>query len=99
MIQNSPSLQLILNDKVHRILREVISFGFLDRQQLDSSIPLDDPRREQAGLDTAREGVVLLKNDNHLLPLQRGRVRTVAVVGPAAIGAPPTGFGSSFVLP
>jgi beta-glucosidase len=99
LIENGTLPESILNDKVRRILREVISFGFLDRQQLDSSIPLDDPQSEQAALDTAREGVVLLKNDGNLLPLQRGRVRTVAVVGPAAIGAPPTGFGSSTVFP
>lgn len=99
LIENSTTLKSILNDKVRRILREVISFGFLDRQQLDSSIPLDDPQSEQAALDTAREGIVLLKNDGNLLPLQQGRVRTVAVVGPAAIGTPPTGFGSSTVLP
>ena len=99
LIKNSTLPESILNDKVRRILREVISFGFLDRQQLNSSIPLDDPQSEQAALDTAREGIVLLKNDGNLLPLQQGRVRTVAVVGPAAIGAPPTGFGSSFVLP
>ena len=99
LIENSTTLKSILNDKVRRILREVISFGFLDRQQLDSSIPLDDPRSEQAALDTAREGIVLLKNDGNLLPLQKGRVRTVAVVGPAAVGAPPTGFGSSTVFP
>ena len=97
-IENGTLPESILNDKVRRILREVISFGFLDRQQL-SSIPLDDPRSEQAALDTAREGIVLLKNDGNLLPLQKGRVRTVAVVGPAAIGAPPTGFGSSTVFP
>ena len=88
-----------LDDKVTRILREVISFGFLDRQQLDSSTPLDNLQSEQAALDTAREGIVLLKNDGNLLPLQQGRVRSVAVVGPAALGAPPTGFGSSTVTP
>jgi beta-glucosidase len=98
-IENGTLPESILNDKVRRILREVISFGFLDRQQLDSSIPLDDPRSEQAALDTAREGIVLLKNDGNLLPLQKGRIRTVAVVGRAAVGAPQTGFGSSTVFP
>ena len=98
-IENNPPLESILDDKVRRLLRDVISFGFLDRQQLDSSIPLDDPQSEQAALDTAREGIVLLKNDGNLLPLQQGRVRSVAVVGPAAIDAPPTGFGSSTVFP
>jgi hypothetical protein len=32
-----------IDDKVRRLLRKIVSFGFLDRPQLDSSIPLDDP--------------------------------------------------------
>jgi beta-glucosidase len=86
-----------IDDKVRRILREVISFGFLDRQQLDTSIPLDDPFSETAALNIAREGIILLKNAHNLLPLQK--VRSVAVLGPAAQDAPPTGFGSSYVTP
>jgi beta-glucosidase len=99
LILNGTLPESILDDKVRRILREVVSFGFLDRQQLDSSIPLDDPRSELAALDTAREGIVLLKNDGNLLPLQGNQVHSIAVLGPAALGAPPTGFGSSFVTP
>jgi beta-glucosidase len=99
LILNGTLPESILEDKVRRILREVVSFGFLDRQQLDSSIPLDDPRSELAALDTAREGIVLLKNENNLLPLKKHQVRSIAVIGPAALGAPPTGFGSSFVTP
>src|SRR6516162_6602519 len=95
----NPLSESILNDKVRRILREVVSFGFLDRQQLDPSIPLDDPRSELAALDTAREGIVLLKNAANLLPLKKHQVRSIAVIGPEALGAPPTGFGSSFVTP
>src|SRR6516225_2485341 len=57
LILNGTLPESILEDKVRRILREVVSFGFLDRQQLDSSIPLDDPKSELAALDTAREGI------------------------------------------
>jgi beta-glucosidase len=99
LILNRTLPESILDDKVRRILREVVSFGFLDRQQLDSSIPLDDPGSELAALNTAREGIVLLKNGNTLLPLKTNQVRSIAVIGPAALGAPPTGFGSSFVTP
>jgi beta-glucosidase len=66
LILNETLPESILEDKVRRILREVVSFGFLDRQQLDSSIPLDDPRSELAALNTAREGIVLLKNEANL---------------------------------
>jgi beta-glucosidase len=86
-----------IDDKVRRILREVISFGFLDRQQLDTSTPLDDPFSEVASLNIAREGIILLKNAHNSLPLQK--VRSVAVLGPAAQDAPLSGFGSSYVTP
>jgi beta-glucosidase len=88
-----------IDDKVRRILREVISFGFLDHQQFDSSIPLDDPIAETAALNIAREGLILLKNKNNLLPLQKNQTKTVAVLGNAAQDSPPTGFGSSYVTP
>jgi beta-glucosidase len=95
----SPLPVSAIDDKVRRILREVVSFGYLDRQQLDTSIPLDDPFSETASLNIAREGIILLKNAHNLLPLQKSQVRSVAVLGPAAQDAPPTGFGSSYVTP
>jgi len=87
-----------IDDKVRRILRKVVSFGFLDRQQLDPTISLDDPLSETTALNEAREGIVLLKNERNLLPLSE-QVKSIAVVGPFAKGAPPTGFGSSYVTP
>jgi beta-glucosidase len=88
----------IIDDKVRRILREVISFGFLDRQQLDPTIPQDNPYSEAVATQIAREGIVLLKNQANLLPLGPG-VRSVAVIGDYVKSPPPTGFGSSFVTP
>ncbi|MGA8660615.1 MAG: glycoside hydrolase family 3 C-terminal domain-containing protein [Chthoniobacterales bacterium] len=87
-----------IDDKVRRILREVVSFGYLDRQQLDPSIPLDDPVSEATALNEAREGIILLKNEGNLLPLSE-QVHTIAVLGPFAQGSPPSGFGSSYVTP
>ena len=86
----------LIDDKVLRILNGVISSGYLDRQQLLPSIPLDNFYSENVALQIAREGVVLLKNRNNLLPLGFG-VRSVAVIGDYVKSAPPTGFGSSYV--
>ena len=88
----------LIDDKVLRILNGVISSGYLDRQQLLASIPLDNFYSENVALQIAREGVVLLKNRNNLLPLGSG-VRSVAVIGDYVKSAPPTGFGSSYVTP
>jgi hypothetical protein len=50
----------LIDDKVRRILRGVISYGYLDRQQLLPSIPLDNFNSEYVALQIAREGVVLV---------------------------------------
>jgi beta-glucosidase len=85
--------------KVKHILTAAISYGFLDRPQLLTSIPLDDPLSEQATLDVAREGLILLQNKGNLLPLNKTTVTKIAVIGNLAEYAPPTGFGSSYVTP
>jgi beta-glucosidase len=87
----------LIDDKVQRILEGVISFGYMDREQLDPSVPLDNPYSEYVSLQIAREGIVLLKNKSNLLPLG-SQTRSIAVIGENALTTP-TGFGSSYVTP
>ncbi|MBI2517914.1 MAG: glycoside hydrolase family 3 C-terminal domain-containing protein [Opitutae bacterium] len=87
-----------LDDKVSRILRLEIANGFLDRPQKDDSIPLDDPRSAAAALQAAREGIVLLKNEHALLPLDRAKPQRIVVLGPLA-DLYASGGGSSHVRP
>ncbi len=88
-----------LNDKVRRILRTLVRFGWLDRDQADLSIPLDNPEGRKLALQTAEEGMVLLKNQGHLLPLNKEGIKTLAVIGPDAFPAVPTGGGSARTQP
>src|SRR5439155_15855969 len=60
---------------------------------------LDDPSSDATALQIAREGIVLLKNENHTLPLDRAKVKTIAVVGPNADPAVTGGGGSSYNTP
>lgn len=83
-----------IDRKVEHLLSTLIAFGLLDRKQTDEAIALDYAPSRQTALDVAREGIVLLKNDNGMLPLKG---RTV-VLGPNA-GNIPTGGGSGFVSP
>src|SRR4029077_12610319 len=86
-----------IDDKVRRILREIVSFGFLDRPQQDTSIPINDPRSKTTAIDVAREGIVLLKNDSQILPLDKNGNPRIALIGANAQGEPPTAGGSSEV--
>ncbi|HJT25657.1 MAG TPA: glycoside hydrolase family 3 C-terminal domain-containing protein, partial [bacterium] len=88
-----------LDDKVRRILRTAIRFGWLDRDQTDPSIPLYNEEGRKLALQTAEEGMVLLKNQDILLPLVKGGIRTLAVIGPDAYPAVPTGGGSAKTTP
>jgi len=88
-----------IDDKVRRILRTAIQFGWMDRDQTDTSIPRLNADGRQVALEATRAGIVLLKNDGNLLPLDKGRIKSVAVIGPDAYPAQPVGGGSGEVRP
>jgi beta-glucosidase len=91
--------EAIIDDKVRRILRTAIQFGWLDREQTDLSISRFNVEGSKVALDTARSGIVLLKNEGNLLPLDKKRIQSIAVIGPDAYPGQPTGGGSAAVKP
>ena len=88
-----------IDEKVRRILRKALEYGFFDQPQTDSSIPLYSQQGRAIALQEAREGMVLLKNEHNLLPLDKTRLKTIAVLGPEAYPADVGGGGSSLVKP
>ena len=95
-IRNGQVKESVIDDKVRRILRTVIAAGFFDRPQLRKDIPRNDPENDRTALAGARESIVLLKNDNHVLPLDRSKIKTIAVLGPNADPAVYCAGGSAF---
>lgn len=100
-VENGTVRESVLDEKCRHILQTFIAFGFLDREQKDESLPLDNPESNKIALDVAREAVVLLKNDG-ILPLcsksHSKAVKNIVVLGPNA-ECVPTGGGSGFVNP
>jgi beta-glucosidase len=88
-----------INDKVRRILRTAVQLGWLDHEQTELSTPLLNIAGKQVALDAARSGMVLLKNDGNLLPLDKGSIKSIAVIGPDAYPAVPAGGGSAEARP
>ncbi len=87
-----------LNDKVRRLLRVAISFGWLDHPQLDDTIPRYNLQGKAVSHRAVLEGAVLLKNDNHTLPLRADTLHKLAVIGPNAALVQTTGGGSGEVV-
>jgi beta-glucosidase len=98
-IKSGAVSEATIDDKVRRILRKTIEFGFFDRDQTDTSIPLYDQEGRKLALEEAREGMVLLKNENHFLPLDKKKIKTITVLGPNAYPAVVGGGGSALTKP
>ncbi len=97
-IRSGAVSEAAINDKVRRLLRTMVWAGLFDGAERDSGA-VNTADHKAIALDVAREGIVLLKNDGHLLPLNRSSLKTLAVIGPNAAYARPGGGGSSEVTP
>jgi beta-glucosidase len=98
-IKSGQVSEATIDEKVRRIFRTAIRFGFLDRDQTDLSIPLDTRMGRKVAMQEALESITLLKNEGNLLPLNADSIHTIAVFGPDAWPAVPGAGGSSQVTP
>jgi beta-glucosidase len=87
-----------VDDKVRRMLRAMFANGLFEKEIPDGGA--NDTHGHQAiALKTAQEGIVLLKNERNLLPIDPKNVRSIAVIGPNATVLRSGGGGSSRVEP
>lgn len=85
-----------LSDMVRRILRSVFAVGV---DAWGPTAELDLVAHNEIALETARQGIVLLKNDDGILPLRNSAAPHIAVIGGHAQVGVPAGAGSSTVIP
>ena len=85
--------QQTIDDKVRRILRVVL------RTAEGGEGALDTPAHRALAREAAAEAIVLLKNDRGVLPLKKGAMKSIAVIGPNAAEVRVGGGGSSVVDP
>jgi beta-glucosidase len=97
-----------VDQAVRRVLKVRFRLGEFDPKEMVpySKIPpsvIGSPEHRELALRTARESIVLLSNRNNFLPLDRNRIKTVAVIGPhadrAMMGIGYTGLSAKFVKP
>jgi beta-glucosidase len=89
--------QATIDDKVRRILRMMVRFGFLDRPPKVG--PIDYQAQGRVARRVAEAGVVLLKNEGNVLPLDVNHFKSIAVIGPYADRAISGGGGSARMSP
>lgn len=94
-VQNGTIKESTIDDKVLRLLRVELRYGFTDRPQFDPDDSTYSVADRAVALQGALESITLLKNEGHLLPLDAAKIKTIAIIGPDAWPAVPGGGGSS----
>ncbi|SFD24371.1 beta-glucosidase [Algibacter pectinivorans] len=83
LIKNGEIHEKDLNERVYRILRLYQRTGLLDKKKGKKIFKVNTPEHKKVALETATEGMVLLKNNSNLLPLEVNNVNKIIVTGPA----------------
>lgn len=78
-----------INNSVKRLFKTRFKLGMFDPEEMVpfNEIPYeinDSEEHRQAALETARESMVLLKNEDSFLPLNKEEINSIAVIGPNA---------------
>ncbi|MCQ6562640.1 glycoside hydrolase family 3 N-terminal domain-containing protein [Paenibacillus mendelii] len=86
LVQKGTVAESVIDDAVSRILRIKFQLGLFDRPYLDTKLAsamMLAPDHIQTAREIARQSIVLLKNEEALLPIKPS-VRKLAVIGPLA---------------
>ena len=76
-----------IDRSVTNVLREKFRAGLFDDPYVDPDYAekiTNDPDHQKLALQAARETITLLKNQDHLLPLDISKYKRIAVIGPNA---------------
>lgn len=86
-VQNGRISEATLDKTVERILRSKFLAGLFDDPYVDPAYAeqiTNNAEHQKLALEAAHKSIVLLKNQNNLLPLDRKKITTMAVIGPNA---------------
>ncbi|MHA1784088.1 MAG: glycoside hydrolase family 3 C-terminal domain-containing protein [Candidatus Helarchaeota archaeon] len=86
-----------LNENVKRFLRVMFLVGMFDDKETLPKCEMNTPEHQDVARELAEEGIVLLKNDDNILPLNIEEIKKIAVLGPNAKKKHALGGGSSAV--
>ncbi|HEX4039500.1 MAG TPA: glycoside hydrolase family 3 C-terminal domain-containing protein [Acidobacteriaceae bacterium] len=87
-----------IDEMLVRRFATMMRYGLFDAKPKELR-PIPAMEDGKAAREIAEQGMVLLKNDNHILPVDTDHLRSLAVIGPEALGAKTGGGGSSHVIP
>ena len=89
--------EITIDESVRRLLRMIAKAGAFEHLDEVAEQAIDRPEHRALIREAAAEGIVLLKNERNVLPLQREKLTSLAIIGPNAKTARIMGGGSAQV--
>jgi len=71
----------LINRMATSIVKSIAQMGFLDHPIKDTTYLKNFDKHKEVALNTAREGIVLLRNENHFLPISKGSEKNILITG------------------
>lgn len=81
LVQTGEVAEKDIDRMVTSIIKSLAQMGYLDRPIKDTKYLEYFDEHVQVALNTAREGIVLLRNENNLLPLAEGSSKNILITG------------------
>jgi beta-glucosidase len=79
-----------INESLRKFLKFKYEMGLFDNPYADVAkmkTVTNTPEHKKLALEAAEKALILLKNENNILPLNNKKIKTLAVIGPLAKGA------------
>jgi beta-glucosidase len=99
MLARGRTTQAQIDANVTRIVRTILRSGVVDEPKTPDPKLVNSEASRAVALRAAQEGIVLLKNERQTLPLDAAKIRTIALIGPAARSMQIGAQGSPGVTP
>ena len=96
-VERGEVTEATIDTSVRRLLQLLVKAGLFEHPETMPEQSTDLPEHRALIRQVASEGCVLLRNEQHVLPLQRERLTSIAVIGPNARVAQIMGGGSAQV--
>ncbi len=99
-LANAGQISVATIDKaVQNVLRCKYLYGMMDMIPAGDPADVNSPEHQAFCLEAGKKSIVLLKNENNILPLDKNSQLKVALIGPSAATLPVDGSGSAYVTP
>lgn len=99
LVTNGLVSETTINESVRKVLRTKIISGMMDYYPQGNPEDVNSEAHQQLCLEAGKKGIVLLKNQDNILPLNKDTINSILIVGPNANVMRTDGTGSSWVTP